>query len=284
MTNEQRESLLFTCTKDPEHFVQNLDAGIGIWPRFCDENFGWLLNKKEDQASEVYSDENFSVRLDKKADSASELYLAFPMVCFTAIPASAAGYHKDRYGFYALAIRKDRAADYDINPVWYIQAGTSIETHLREQMRQEHKALRPPRVTLETIPEDLKALLPYLKPVVGGQLDRQERTLEAQAERGVPTELMVFEEEVEWRHSPPELEDHWQEKRSTTYPDPQNPKRCDVRSGIDVNAASKHSEQHRLRIDHGDIEAVYVPTEDDVTIFKDKFPDLKDKISIWPRD
>jgi len=82
----------------------------GIWPRFCVEEFDWLFG--------------------------NGACLAFPMSCFCDIPIPAASAHRNRYGNYALGINKDFADDYDLNPVWYIQDGTTIEEHLRKLIEQ----------------------------------------------------------------------------------------------------------------------------------------------------
>ncbi|HWB03324.1 MAG TPA: abortive infection system antitoxin AbiGi family protein [Verrucomicrobiales bacterium] len=92
---EPKDHRLFHYTSRIEYLRDMLTNGL--WPRYCVEEFQWLLG-------------DFTC-------------MAFPVICFCDIPLPAASAHRDRYGSYALAIPKDGASDYDINPVWYIQEG-----------------------------------------------------------------------------------------------------------------------------------------------------------------
>src|ERR1035437_5621049 len=138
----------------------------GIWPRYCIEEFDWLLG--------------------------GSICIAFPVACFCDIPLSSAGSHKARYGPYAVAFSKDYAGGLDINPMWYLQEDARIVEHLRKVCDAT------PRITLDTIPDSVKPMLPFMKSTIGGQPDRSGEN-----------EIMVFEEELEWRHTPSTLMNTW---------------------------------------------------------------------------
>jgi hypothetical protein len=156
MEAEPKDHRLFHYTARIEHLRDML--ANGLWPRYCVEEFEWLLH-------------HFSC-------------MAFPVVCFCDIPIPTASYHRERYGNYAVAITKESASDYDINPVWYIQEDSSVAEHLATEVRNDV------RVTLETIPAAFKPLLPFLKSTTGVQPDRQ-------ATRAGTLEILSFEEELE---------------------------------------------------------------------------------------
>ena len=156
MEAEPKDHRLFHYTARIEHLRDML--ANGLWPRYCVEEFEWLLH-------------HFSC-------------MAFPVVCFCDIPIPAASYHRERYGNYAVAIPKESASDYDINPVWYIQEASSVAEHLATVVRNDV------RDTLETIPSTFKPLLPFLKSTMGVQPDRQ-------ATRAGTLEILSFEEELE---------------------------------------------------------------------------------------
>jgi len=226
MQTEPKDHRLFHYTARIEHLRDMLTNGL--WPRYCVEEFGWLLDHLT--------------------------CMAFPVVCFCDIPIPAASSHRERYGYYSLAINKDSAGKYDINPVWYIQDGTSIEKHLAAQLNH------PVRVTLDAIPAAIKPLLPFLKSTIGAQPDRQ-------ATRPGTFEILPFEEELEWRHSPPSLAHTW---------------KFGYTRDIVTPADHQDSVSHRIKLAHDDIESVYVPTQADADTLYDEFPNLADKIQMWP--
>ena len=80
--------------------------------------------------------------------------------------------------------------------MWYLQEGTSVAEHLKKI------CVARPRISLDTIPPEIKSILPFLKTTIGAQPDRT-------ATRAGTMEIMAFEEELEWRHTPPELAHTW---------------------------------------------------------------------------
>jgi hypothetical protein len=215
---EPKDHRLFHYKECLEHFRDALTNGL--WPRYCVEEFDWLLG-------------HFTC-------------MAFPVVCFCDIPIPAASSHRERYGHYALAIHKESAGGYDINPVWYIQEDSSVEEHLATIL--EH----PGRVTLDTIPPAIKPLLPFLKSTIGAQPDRQ-------AIRSGTLEILPFEEELEWRHSPSSLAHTW---------------KFGYARNIVTAADHQDSVGRRLVLSHDDIESVYVPTQADADTLIAEFPTL----------
>src|SRR5216117_1257493 len=145
------------------HYTSCLDhlRGIlrdGFWPRYCIEEFTWMLGHRA--------------------------FVAFPVVCFCDIPMRTAAEHRARYGRHVLAVSKMWSIGRDINPVWYIQAGSSIYSHFSQVVHH------PVRATLKTIPAPVKPLLPFLKLTVGDQPDRS-------GMHPGHSEVLAFEEELE---------------------------------------------------------------------------------------
>lgn len=225
MEAEPKEHRLFHYTSQFQ-YLQDM-IGNGIWPRFCVEEFDWLLD-------------HFTC-------------MAFPVACFCDIPLPAAKRHRGRYGDYAIAFPKQYASDYDINPVWYIQEGTSVEAHLRNAV--VHRV----RVTLDTIPPLIKPLLPFLKSAIGAQPDRG-------ATRPGTLEILPFEEELEWRYTPPALIDAWKFGYDR-----------DIVEALD-NEISKGLRVH-IHPDH--LDSVYVTSgaEHDELLYN--FPFLNGKVVVW---
>jgi|GEM_PF-6716342 len=220
-----KDHRLFHYTGRIEHLRDMLTNGL--WPRYCVEEFEWLLD--------------------------DFICMAFPVVCFCDIPIPAASSHRERYGHYALAIHKDSASSYDINPVWYIQECSSVEGHLAALV--EH----PVRVTLDTIPAAIKPLLPFLKSTIGAQPDRG-------ASRPGTLEILPFEEELEWRHSPSSLIHTW---------------KFGYTRDIVTDAHHHDSIGHRLALDHNDIESVFVPTQAEADSLECQFQALAGRIKPW---
>lgn len=225
MSIEPKEPRLFHYIPEFRYLQEALSKGR--WPRYCVEEFDWLLGPS--------------------------VCMAFPVVCFCDIPIPAAASHRQRYGDYAIAIPKDLASSYDINPVWYIQEGSSVEKHLASLLHH------PIRATLDTFPKQIKPLLPFLKSTIGAQPDRQT------AQPGT-LDVLPFEEELEWRHSPSDLIDTW--KFGYTR---------------DIVDLEHHDDSlgHRLVLKHNDIESVYVPTQAEADALTAEFPALAGKIMTW---
>jgi hypothetical protein len=135
---EPKDDRLFHYTPRLE-FLKDMLAN-GIWPRYCDEEFEWLLEKR--------------------------VYLTLPTACFCDIPLHAASYHKARYGDYAIGFSKELATKYNINPVWYCQEDTNIVHHLKGVFYDLRRSLNG-------IPEKWQKLLPFLKATWGFQDDRE---------------------------------------------------------------------------------------------------------------
>ena len=169
MQPQPREYRIFHYTSCMDYLRDILTHGF--WPRFWAEEFAWLLG--------------------------DSIHIAFPMVCFCDIPITAASHHRSRYGHYAVAVSKVWAITHDVNPVWYIHVGTSVRTHLEATLHQE------PPATLHAIPASMKALLPFMKKTVGSQPDR------GPLNRPNWHEIVEFDQELEWRHTPPSLRDAW---------------------------------------------------------------------------
>lgn len=222
---EPKEHRLFHYTAKIEHLRDMLTNGL--WPRYCVEEFEWLLG--------------------------TPTYMAFPVVCFCDIPIPAASCHRERYGKYAIVIPKDSASNHDINPVWYIQERSSVENHLATLLKHQV------RVTLDTIPAEIKPLLPFLKSTIGAQPDRQ-------ATHPGTSEVLAFEEELEWRHSPASLMSTW---------------KFGYTRNIVTNAHHQDSLGHRLKLNHNDIESVFVPNQAELESLAAVFPVLSDKIKLW---
>lgn len=140
----------------------------GIWPRYCVEEFDWLLG--------------------------SDIHIEFPVACFSDIPLRAAEFHGSIYGPYAISFSKNQADVFDVNPIWYIQEGTSMTKHIQTSCK--HTV----RTTLETIPIELKPILPFLKSTIGTQPSRDFKDVD---------EVLSFEDELEWRFSPLSLINTW---------------------------------------------------------------------------
>lgn len=202
----------------------------GIWPRFCIEEFDWLLG--------------------------SNIHIAFPVVCFCDIPIEASSYHRSKYGNYAIALNKDYATSLDINPMWYLQKDTSIMRHMKEMCKH------PIRVTLDTIPGLLKPMLPFIKPTIGGQPERN-------SERAGAMEFLSFEEEMEWRHCPSGLMHTW---------------KFGYDRQIVTNTDHKCSQDHRIKLDLEAIEQVIVTSDDEREEIERRFPCLKCAVIIGKSD
>jgi len=137
-----KEQCLFHYKENPEYFFDMLCSGI--WPRFCEEDFTWLVG--------------------------TPFFVAFPVVCFCDIPLEAAADHRDTYGHYAISISKCFAESFDINPMWYLQEKTKIMEHVASQIKKGS------RFELDKVDPTWRTLLPFLKPTIGFQNDREKQT------------------------------------------------------------------------------------------------------------
>jgi hypothetical protein len=164
---ESKEQCLFHYKEEPKHFYDLLRHGI--WPRYCEEDFEWLVE--------------------------TPAIIAFPVVCFCDIPLKAAADHRGTYGDFAISISKSLACEFDINPMWYLQQDTTITRHVGSQLKKN--ALFSP----DAIGKEFRPLLPYLKPTIGCQAARNTKE--------PSTEVKCFEEEMEWRYSPCQLANNW---------------------------------------------------------------------------
>lgn len=199
----------------------------GIWPRFCAEDFDWLLGHS--------------------------IFIAFPVVCFCDIPVPAATHHRQRYGDFAIAFNKTNATSMDVNPVWYVQERTSIADYLSANCR--HRV----RTTLETIPEPLKRLLPFMKSTIGAQPDRCNTLTQT-------LEVLAFEEELEWRYTPKKLVGDWKFGYSRD---------------IVTDTDHQKSASYRIPVQLGDIETIYVPAKSDRDVIAKEFDVLAARIELW---
>jgi hypothetical protein len=164
-----KEHRLFHYTPKLEYLVDMLRHGL--WPRFCEEDFEWLIGER--------------------------VTLAFPMLCFCDIPLDAASTHRDRYGHYAVGFSKSLVEKLDLNPVWYVQPESSVGKHLGRNLQTK------PRFKLEALHDHpLRAALAFIKPTVAFQNDRN-------ASRAGTIEVFPADEELEWRHTPSALTEKW---------------------------------------------------------------------------
>jgi hypothetical protein len=223
---EPKEQSLFHYKEKPEHFYDLLRRGI--WPRYCEEDFTEFLK--------------------------TPVIIAFPVVCFCDIPLKAAGEHRSTYGDFAVSISKRFAGSLDINPMWYLQQGTTITRHVVSQLKKNA------RFSLDAIGNEFRPLLPYLKPALGCQAARNTQE--------PSTEVKVFEEEMEWRYSPCQLANNWKVSDSSGF----------VKSDDVIHNLS---EAFRLKLNTNQIEDVIVPNAEHFERVKREFPDLSDKVRTW---
>jgi hypothetical protein len=221
-----RDYRLFHCTDSLG--LRGILRDHGFWPKFLAENFTWMWHRPA--------------------------FIAFPVVCFCDIPMRALSKHRARYGQYMLAMSKMWSLGRDINPVWYVQPGSSVYCHFGQVVQN------PPGFTLSTIPDSVKPLPPFLKLTAGDQADRSRR-------HPGQCELLAFEEEMEWRHTPRCLMDRWIFGRDRSIGD-----------------AADHelSKPFLLQLDHKDIDSIYVPTKADREGVIAEFSALSGKVEVLP--
>lgn len=253
MDPEEREACIFYCTKKPEHFEDNVLGGI--WPRYCGEDFDWLFERRT--------------------------YLAFPVVCFTAMPARDFNDHKGRYGYYAVAIRKDRASAYGIRLMEYVEPESETAKRYISQIGEQRS-----RVKIANVEPELKEKLPFLKSTAGAQGSRlfdPVTGVDLPVQRFDANEVLAFDDEQEWRFTPPELDGQWEVGMLQYSLDPKGTRELTMNIGLDLDKLSERSRSHRLHIAEDDIVALFVPAEVVATFqAKAPFQHLKDKICTWP--
>lgn len=219
-----KDHRLFHYTPKLEYLLDMLS--VGIWPRYCEEDFGWLVGKPA--------------------------CLAIPMACFCDIPVEAAGNHRSTYGSYALSINKAWAGNLDINPVWYVHDESSIATHLRESV-----VTRPRFSVANNVGNAMFRTLAYVKPTIGAQPSRSVND---------STNILPFEEEMEWRYSPRELSADWRSANSR---------------GFVTDEDHERSSRRRLMIELDQIENIFVTTSEEVSAVTTQHSSLAGKVSTW---
>ncbi len=223
MNFEPKADFLYSCTTRLAFLVDRLRNGI--WPRFCEEELDWLVQEHK--------------------------VIAYPCVCFCDIPKPSNSYHRQTYGDFAIAVSKELAGQFNINPMWYLQEDSAITKHLQSQFKKTSC------FSLSSVDASLRPILPYLKPTLGFQPDRHVSGA---------TEVRVFEEEMEWRYSPPELSNQWI-----------------VRDHVGFLTEDDHkvSEPNRLQLTHSQVEQVLVPSSSDQDAIRRAFPHLASKVHVW---
>lgn len=117
---------------------------------------------------------------------------AVPMVSFCDIPLSQVKEHIGKYGDYGIGLTKEWAIKRKLNPVLYLQAGSSLAESLANVVTEyRHRESGP-----KEYDEHLLNIVRYSKNYQG-QLRRTER-------RPVPN--YRFSDEREWRYVPPQSE------------------------------------------------------------------------------
>lgn len=144
------------------HFTRTIDAIIGILsdkkfkPSICKERYPYI--KKE-------------------------FIRDIPMVCFCDIPQNARKKHKERYGYYAIAMSKEWARNKKISPVIYLRN----QSYLTESIKS---IFNNPLIT-----SDVKnQLLNYCKPTLGFEYVKKCDAWSSNRVR--------FYDEREWRFAP----------------------------------------------------------------------------------
>ena len=224
---EPKEQCLFHY-KEEEDFFYDILRKREIWPRYCEEDFTELIG--------------------------NPTVIAFPMVCFCDIPLKAASDHRGTYGEFAISIPKYLAGDFDINPIWYLQEGTTITRHVMSELKKNA------RFSLDAISNEFRPLLPYLKSTIGCQAARNTKEPN--------TVVKSFEEEMEWRYSPCQLANNWKVGDSSGF----------VKPNDEIHNLS---EPFRLKLKTNQIEDVIVPNVEHLEKVKREFPDLCNKVRTW---
>ena len=215
-----------------EYLLKTLE--LGFWPRYCPEDYSRLFG----------------------AHIGEQFWFAAPIVCFTDMLPDTNELHRGRYGDYTIALSKDSADQFDINPLIYLLS----DSFVAEQMVN---CLRPGRTGRIDKGNPVWSLLPYLKVTPGAQL------LRGGAGRPDSWEILPMEDEMEWRF---------------VAKDPGLTVVEGVRESKDIPAALMAlSERNRLKVPDENITDIIVPTEADAKIVRTRFPALKDKVVVRGR-
>lgn len=225
-TRDPKEHRLFHYTRQRDHLEDILRNGF--WPRFCEEDFEWLVERTT--------------------------VIAIPMVCFCDIPLDAAGSHRGKYGNYALGFSKSWVEKLDINPVWYVHTASQVRGTVAGCLFGSAA-----NANQQVLQSSNCGLLAFLKPTIGAQKDRS-------ASSQPTTEVLAFDDEMEWRHTPLPLRGHWIENSS---------------SGFVTSNDHELSKAHRLQLPMNAIETVRVQDLADVGYLTGIFPQLLGKIETW---
>lgn len=164
------------------HFTGSLDniASIimgGFYPRCCLESF------------------DFSY--PSGAGNSQSPQLAIPMVCFCDIPLSQVGFHRRKYGSYAIGLSKEWGEKKGINPVLYELPDSNTIGIIKECLEKAfsdtyHIENSEINASVGTIKNELLFLLFYLKPYEGKRWDGS----------GFNGDRIRFYDEREWRYIP----------------------------------------------------------------------------------
>ena len=144
--------------------------------------------------------------------------IAFPMTCFCDIPFAKVGHHMSRYGYYGIALDKQKLIKRcKVQPVHYINPESPLADDFREAIRgyyqNEKKVCAEDKVLLDYV---LSTLL-YMKPISNVEIS------------GGEEEPYIYQDECEWRYIPTQnfpssiplfmSEDQMSEKGRNAYSD-----------------------------------------------------------------
>lgn len=156
-----RSEALFHFTRNVETLLKILEHGF--WPRYCQEDIGWLNDKTYE-------------------------FISYPMVCFCDIPLSRIKNHQEFYGKFGIGMTKEWALRNHINPISYVAQGHPI-TKAYERVIEVTYNLKS-TVDIHESRESLRYLLAFIKPLEGKMIvDNVEMH-------------KVFYHESEWRFVP----------------------------------------------------------------------------------
>lgn len=133
---------------------------------------------------------------------------SFPRVCFTDLPVDLIQNHKDKYGTYAIGMKKDWAIKNGMNPILYIQKNSFIGTSLSlliERIFNFHENLRVDEKINPSQELVLQGLL-KLNDMIGRfskQYEVDDKTPDIQInDRLIKRDKGRFYDEREWRYVP----------------------------------------------------------------------------------
>ncbi len=175
MSNVISANTLFHFTRSFDNIVKIISDGF--YPKCCLENF----------------DFNYP----SGAGNSQSPRLAIPMVCFCDIPLSQVGFHKTKYGSYAIGLSKEWGEKKGINPVLYELPNSNTIGIIKECLNKafsntSHRENGEINANVDTIKNELLFLLFYLKPYEGNIWDGS----------GFNGDRIKFYDEREWRYIP----------------------------------------------------------------------------------